>query len=140
MTNRLLDRTVIDLPFHWMLCISRKQLKSELKKFQLEERDLRSQFYGEPLGWGATTYQLEHTKTLEKFHIICVDYEALKARKCTRNYISSLLTHEVVHIFQFLVEHWGEKTPSSEFQAYAIQNLSKSLLDAYDAEVKKKKK
>lgn len=41
--------------------------------------------------------------------------------------IFGMLTHEAVHVWQEIRKMLGEKTPSDEFEAYAIQNLSQQL-------------
>lgn len=45
--------------------------------------------------------------------------------------IAALLVHEAVHIFQEWCAVYGEKYPSSEFQAYSIQAISQELMDSY---------
>ena len=45
--------------------------------------------------------------------------------------IAGLLTHEAVHIFQWCCESWGEDSPSKEFQAYGIQQISQNLMQQY---------
>ncbi len=43
----------------------------------------------------------------------------------------ALLVHEAVHIWQHILKEVGEHSPSSEFEAYAIQTLSQRLMEAY---------
>lgn len=47
------------------------------------------------------------------------------------NGIVGLIVHEAVHVFQHIVETIGEKSPSSEFEAYSIQFISQELITAY---------
>lgn len=42
-----------------------------------------------------------------------------------------LLTHEAVHVWQDMTAHMGAERPSSEFEAYGIQNILSDLIDAY---------
>lgn len=45
--------------------------------------------------------------------------------------IVTLIAHEAVHVWQAIREDIGEEAPSVEFEAYAIQNISAHLLEAY---------
>jgi hypothetical protein len=46
--------------------------------------------------------------------------------------IMSLLVHEGAHVWQDLREALGEKEPSSEFEAYAMQIIASELIAAYE--------
>lgn len=45
--------------------------------------------------------------------------------------IAGILVHEAVHIWQDWCAMYGEKAPSSEFEAYAIQSISQRLMEEY---------
>ena len=45
--------------------------------------------------------------------------------------IAGILVHEAVHVWQKFRERIGEKSPSSEFEAYSIQVISQQLMWAY---------
>ena len=45
--------------------------------------------------------------------------------------VAGLLVHEAVHCFQRTCLWAGEDTPSDEFEAYAVQNISMRLMDSY---------
>lgn len=45
--------------------------------------------------------------------------------------VASMLVHEAVHVFQYLCESIGEKSPGIEFEAYSIQRISEQLLREY---------
>ena len=45
--------------------------------------------------------------------------------------VAARLVHEAVHVFQSYVEYIGEQTPSKEFEAYSIQQISATLMQAY---------
>ena len=45
--------------------------------------------------------------------------------------LASVLVHESVHIWQELRAHMGEESPSREFEAYSIENISKTLMEEY---------
>ena len=45
--------------------------------------------------------------------------------------IAALLCHEAVHIWQQARDIMGEKSPSSEFEAYSIQRIAQDLMEQY---------
>ena len=45
--------------------------------------------------------------------------------------VATLLVHEAVHVVQEYFRFIGEDNPGSEIEAYAIQNVSASLMRAY---------
>lgn len=49
--------------------------------------------------------------------------------------VHGLLVHEAVHVFQDWCDRIGERHPSSEFEAYAIQRIAQRLMEAYEKEV-----
>ncbi len=51
--------------------------------------------------------------------------------------IAALLVHEAVHIWQNMMEHINEHNPSKEFEAYSIQTISTTLMEAYVEQTQK---
>lgn len=51
----------------------------------------------------------------------------------SRDEALALLVHEAAHVFQAICAVIGEGQPSSEFEAYALQNIFIGLRDGYDA-------
>lgn len=45
--------------------------------------------------------------------------------------IISTITHEAVHVWQFLCQSIGEKSPGIEMEAYAIQHIAGELIKAF---------
>lgn len=41
------------------------------------------------------------------------------------------ITHEAVHIFQRVCEFLGEEAPGREVEAYAIENITRNLIDSF---------
>jgi hypothetical protein len=50
------------------------------------------------------------------------------------------LVHEAVHVWQFICNHIGEKAPGIEMEAYAIEEITRGLIEAYSATQGKGKK
>lgn len=44
---------------------------------------------------------------------------------------AALLMHESAHVWQAWCDKAGERHPSSEFEAYALQNIAQTLMEAY---------
>lgn len=49
--------------------------------------------------------------------------------------IASILIHEAVHVWQEHIRHIGEDEPSSEMEAYGIQNISYTLMEEFSRRV-----
>jgi len=45
--------------------------------------------------------------------------------------IAGILVHEAVHVWQEYIHHIGEDRPSSEMEAYGIQNISYTLMEEF---------
>lgn len=59
--------------------------------------------------------------------LVCV------GRGAERNALDVILTivHEAVHVWQFVREVIGERSPGIEMEAYGIDGISRGLIDAY---------
>ncbi|MFZ5669116.1 MAG: hypothetical protein ACOY4K_06455 [Pseudomonadota bacterium] len=49
---------------------------------------------------------------------------------CTRGELIGLIVHEATHVWQFVRHHMNEASPSKEFEAYAMQAIAQSLIEA----------
>jgi hypothetical protein len=54
--------------------------------------------------------------------------------------IHALLTHEAMHLWREIRNQIGEKEPSAEFEAYAIQKITQNLAYSYEKQTTTKKK
>ena len=54
-----------------------------------------------------------------------------------QHYISvmAMVVHESVHVFQNMCEKMGEDSPSEEFEAYSIQNITQTLFEALEKRI-----
>lgn len=80
----------------------------------------------------AGVHEVQANKTTHCF-VVIGDVTRFK-----RTEIFTLLVHEAVHVWQITREFLGEDKPSSEFEAYAIQNISHRLIDEFDRQRKAK--
>ena len=114
------SRVLVTSPLYIGLCTSELSYGRELKRLNAEPK-------GE---W------LEGTE-VGKVHpfedsdggvilIVCV-----KPSDCIRD-LQATLVHESVHVWQFVKEYIGENEPSKEFEAYSVENIYTTLMDAYN--------
>lgn len=103
-------------PYQYGFCPSEKAWR-ELAK--ASKRDLGA--YPET---AAMTTLFQNTKTKKRIAVVTV---AVRSPQDTVN----LLAHEAMHVWRDVRESIGEEHPSSEFEAYAMQNIIDELLTAY---------
>ena len=77
-------------------------------------------------GSNATTHTLE-TPDGGMAAIVCIQATDREAPI----QVAALLVHEAVHVWQNWRESIGEHKPSSEFEAYGIQQIAQRLMQAY---------
>ncbi len=121
-----IDRSVFVSPFCIGLCLSEKDFHAALKKLGIDRR-----YWPDWISPGAhaTTHHLERSSGDPHAVIVCIR----KDRKHTRIEHYALLVHEAVHVWQAICRYAREDEPSSEFEAYSIQNISQDLMAAFDA-------
>jgi hypothetical protein len=129
---RYCDRTLVSSPISYGLCLSEKAFYKELKRIGLPEND-RPEF----LLPGADA--VLHTFYLENGTTACI--VALGSTKHrTAPQVNAMLVHEAMHLWRRIRKNIGERKPSLEFEAYAMQNISQSLMTEYARQTKKKAK
>jgi len=117
---RWLDRTLVWGP-RMMLCTNEQQFVNILKKI------------GEPRGEflqdveGMVTYTYITSKGI--VCLVCMDLEHWRTQPALQT--ATVLVHEAVHVWQRYRDYLGEHTPSKEFEAYAIESISRNLMEAY---------
>ena len=127
---KYVDRTLMACSHHMALCVDEKSYHRELKRLKLPASDW------EPFvssSGDATTHFLESGRL--RLGIVCIaapeDKSGIE--------VAALLVHEAVHIWRAHCSDIGEKEPSEELEAYAIQSISQALMQAYaDLTVKNK--
>lgn len=119
-----LSNTLIRNPLEVGLCKSEREYKRELKKLKLTSTDTWLS-----LGAIATVHSFRNTVTNRRVALVCID----GSKKYNPRDLHETMTHEAVHLWQEIRQAIHEHEPSSEFEAYAIENLTKQLIDAYAA-------
>jgi hypothetical protein len=104
------------MPYHYGFCPDKKAWNKEMKRLSLSDHPY-------PTSAGCTTL-LKNKKDGKPVAIVTV----LKRQP---HQIIELLVHEAMHVWRDIRESIGEKEPSSEFEAYAMQNIISCLMDAY---------
>ena len=125
MKTRWLDRR-ISIPGPYLcLCLSNQEYRAVLKRLKLDS--------SEP--WitqnaNATTHIRHDVAGLAA--IVCLG--SMEGR--TEIEVAGLLVHEAVHVWQEWCEHYGERHPAAEQEAYAIQAISQELMAEYARRLK----
>lgn len=119
------DHALIINPYRMTVCRSEKAYKRALKDAGVKKSDRRD-WVNE--GAHATVHIIPKTKRHDHLAIVCIDCSCGP----TATQVIALLAHEAAHIWQRIRDHINEKSPSAEFEAYAIQNILGQLIEAYD--------
>lgn len=113
-------------PVKYCLCTNEKQLRNEEKHLNVKAP---AEFM--PKGAHAITVQLDSPKD-DPLAIVCVSLDDEKASY--ESYLA-LIAHESAHIFQMICTVWGERRPSDEFMAYALQMITLDLFKEFAKQV-----
>ncbi len=121
-----LSRRLVEGPY-LILVLSEKDYHKVMQKFGVPTHSRAAWIASETSD--ATTHILRHPK----HGLGCV--VAMRVRDGLDGIqIAALLVHEAVHVFQEWCDHYGERKPSSEFEAYSIQAISQELMNSYAAQ------
>jgi len=136
-TSRLTwcDRTLLTSSCHFALCTTDKAFQRELRRLKVDQ-DVT---FMKNAHSAATTHIFECEVAGRKKHcaIVCMP---VPPSDRTGIQIAALLVHEAMHIWRCVRHDLGEHDPSSELEAYAMQNISQELMQAYADQVKPKRK
>ncbi|MBT2299250.1 hypothetical protein J7E70_02120 [Variovorax paradoxus] len=128
MKAQWLDRALFVSNYHYTLCTTQGMFKRELRELALPPADWPPFLKNGRAN--ATVHYLEHTSG-RRCALVCIP----PSEHRDPLEVLGLLTHEAVHIWQAIREDIGEKEPSAEFEAYAIQRLSQELWGEYRRQV-----
>ena len=125
-----LDRSLMECSYHYGLCTSEAEFKRELRRLKVPAEDWPRWIANDHSD--ATVHYLENDG--RGAAIVCIRITPER----TGLEIAGLLVHEAVHIWQAHCENIGEKEPAAEQEAYAIQSIAQSLMQAYAQSLGKK--
>ena len=116
--TKWLDRSVIVAP-HLALCGSEKEYLAAVKHLKVKDPNI----------WltnssGGTTHTFTRDDSITC--VVTIDFKACK--NYTLAEIVGILAHEATHVCQQLYDSIGERHPSIEFEAYAIQCTTQRLV------------
>lgn len=118
------DRTLVLSPYSIGLCTSAKQFKREMKRLKVPEAECE-EWVKE--GMEGKVHFFKSVGQRSRCCIVCI----WKRKGMLEVGIQGLIIHEAVHVWQAIRGFIGEDTPSTEFEAYSIQSIAQSLLEAY---------
>lgn len=124
------DRALFISPYYYGLCLSEKDFHKELKRFNLPKSSWPDSIMN---GAHATAHEFVDADGRLSI-IVCLG----PVRGRTIHQVNAMLVHEATHIWQSIRRCIGEKEPSTEFEAYAMQNIAQSLMEAYGERKKSK--
>lgn len=125
-----LDRALFVNSQYYTLCTTEPQFHKILKYLKVPQKQWPP-FINE--GANATTHYFANDTT--KSTVVCMPPNPAMSNA----QIVALLCHEAVHIWQATRKHYGERKPSTELEAYAVQSLTQRLVEEYERQTKKKK-
>lgn len=88
--------------------------------------------------WEESDGRCEHWWNVGKYldHVVLITLST-KARRHEMPYIAGVIAHECMHAWRHIREAIGEKEPSSEFEAYTMQQMVQHVLHAHMTRRKK---
>lgn len=123
------DRSLWQCRYFFGLCLSEADFNRQMRRMSVPRNKW-------PLWVGnfadASTHFLDNEDG-RRAAIVCLNPRV----KLTGIQLAAVLVHEAVHIWQEHRDMVGEKNPSSESEAYAIQSIAQRLMEAYQEARKK---
>lgn len=126
MKNLWLDRTLFVCPIYYTLCTTEKDFQRELKRLDVDRQSWPA-FMASKTANASVHFLENEGKTCAIVCIAPIDRDPVE--------VAGLLVHEAVHIWQEARDDVGERSPSSEFEAYAIQHIAQNLMAEYRRQV-----
>lgn len=117
-----INRSLMSLDMFVGLCTTEAMFHRELRKMKVDKKDWPEYTLRDS---GATAHFFIRGETTRAF--VCIRGH----EKHSPIQVAGLLVHEAVHIFQRHCRDIGERSPSSEFEAYSIQQISQNLMAAF---------
>lgn len=121
--SKWIDRALIISPVYYTICTSEQEFYRLMKHIKMPISD-QPEFIS--YGSGATTHSFKSDDKSIAIVTINIENDATNAELC------SLIAHEAVHVFQYILECMGESKPSVEFEAYSIQMITMQLISEFE--------
>lgn len=121
--SKWIDRALIISPVYYTLCTNEEEFYRLMKHIKMPISDQPEFMIYDS---GATTHSFKSEGKPIAIVTINLENDATFAEVC------SMLAHEAVHIFQYILECMGEKNPSCEFEAYSIQMITQQLINEFE--------
>lgn len=125
-----IDNRAFTLPLEYILCTSEKKFRKALKQTGIASWKTEEFI---PNGYGAAAHSYESDDGRKKVIVAFGEHSEFSKIE-----VYALLVHEAIHIWQEVKLMMREKEPSSEFEAYTIQQISQNLMYSYEDQMKKK--
>ena len=128
MKNLWMDRCLFENPYYVTLCTTVKQYERELKRMRIAKSERP----------GFTTNAASHAAChffscdVGRVAIVCLRKDKTK----DKHQHNALIVHEAVHVWQEVKDAIGERNPSPEFEAYAIQSIAQCLMTEFERQTK----
>lgn len=119
---KYISRTLFTSPYHIGLCLDEAAFDREMRRLKVPKKEWPDFVIG---GAHATTHFFESNSGG------LTTIVSILTKKRSIDEIHALLVHEAMHVWRAICEDIGEKEPSLEFEAYAMQNICQSLFAAY---------
>jgi hypothetical protein len=114
-------------PYSYGVCTTPERFAHEMKRLNVKSPP--------PFLTSANAHATTHYFTTGDDNSAIVTIGKLDGRLMVE--VIGLLAHEATHIWQTVCEHVGEKAPSAEFEAYAIQWITQQLVEALSSQDKR---
>lgn len=120
-----LDRALFVSPYYYGLCCTEREFHKELRRLKIERT-----------AWPPFLTSPHANATLHTFERRNGEALAIVTLGCTKGrsipQVHAMLVHEATHLWQYIKQHTGEREPSTELEAYAVQAISQRLMEAYE--------
>lgn len=123
-----LDQTLWKCRYQFCLCASEEEFNRTMKHMGIPAKQWPTWVSS---GADATTHFFDHPEG-GKAAVVCMN----KNDHLNGVQKAALLVHEAVHIWQEHRLDIGEREPSQESEAYAVQSISQRLMEAYAETIK----
>lgn len=107
-------------PLYYGFCPSEAAWKREMRRLGVDAPY--------PTSDGRCTL-FETSKSANECALVTISSASSKRKKIE---VVGLIVHEAMHVWRFVRERMGEREPSLEFEAYAMQAIAQNLIVAYE--------